>query len=345
MKALTLTATGGLEQLKLQDLPAPVLTGPADALVRVHSAALNHLDLFVVHGLPGITYTFPHIVGADGAGVVERVGPSATGVRPGDRVFINPGLSCGACEWCAAGEQPLCAEFGVLGEHRPGTIAEYVVVPARNLAPVPEAMPWAQAAAFPLSTITAWRMLMTRAKLRPRETVLVWGIGGGVSLAALKIAKQAGARVIVTSSSDAKLARARELGADETINHATVDVAKEVRARTGRRGADVVVDTVGEKTWEQSLRSLARLGRLVTCGGTSGPMVTTDVRKLFWYQWSILGSTMGSEAEFAAITGEAHAGHLWPEVDMIYPLARAAGAFRRLAEGAQLGKVVIEVGS
>ncbi|MEO8139729.1 MAG: zinc-binding dehydrogenase [Gemmatimonadota bacterium] len=345
MKALTLTATGGLEHLKLQDMPDPPLRGPADVLVRVHSAALNRLDLFVVNGLPGISYTFPHIVGADAAGVVERVGTAVTGVKAGDRVFINPGISCGICEWCTAGEQPLCVEFGLLGEHRPGTIAEFVVAPGRNLGLMPEGMSWGQAAGFSLATLTAWRMLMNRARLQPGETVLIWGIGGGVSLAALKIAKHAGARVIVTSSSDAKLARAQELGADESINHATMQVAREVRARTGGRGADVVVDTVGEKTWEQSLRSLARLGRLVTCGGTSGPMVTTDVRKLFWYQWSILGSTMGSEAEFQAITGLAQAGRLWPEVDKIYPLAEAADAFRRLAAGAQLGKVVIEVGS
>jgi NADPH:quinone reductase-like Zn-dependent oxidoreductase len=343
LKALTLTATGGLEHLELQDVPAPAPGGPADVLVRLHSAALNRLDLFVVNGLPGIRYVFPHIVGSDGAGVVERVGSSVTSVRTGDRVFINPGISCGSCEWCTAGEHPLCAEFGILGEHRPGTIAEYVVVPARNLAILPLAMSWAQAAAFPLATLTAWRMLTTRARLLRGETVLIWGIGGGVALAALRIARQLGARTIVTSGSEAKLLRARELGADETINHGTTDVAKTVRALTGRRGADVVVDSVGEKTWDQSLRSLARMGRLVTCGGTSGPMLTTDVRKLFWYQWSILGSTMGSEAEFQSIADEARAGRLWPEVDKIYPLADARDAFRRLAEGEQLGKVVIEV--
>lgn len=345
MKALTLTALGGLEHLELQDVPAPAIARPDDVLVRVHAAALNRLDLFVVHGLPGVRYRFPHIVGSDGAGVVAEVGPLVTGVRPGDRVFLNPGVSCGTCEWCTRGEHPLCPEFGVLGEHRPGTIAEFVVVPARNLAPVPKAMPWAQAAAFPLATLTSWRMLHTRARLLRGETVLIWGIGGGVALAALRIAKQIGARAIVTSGSEAKLSRARELGADETINHAATDVSKAVRALTARRGADVVVDSVGEKTWEQSLRSLARMGRLVTCGGTTGPMVTTDVRKLFWYQWSILGSTMGSEAEFQAIAREAEAGRLWPEVDKIYPLLEARDAFRRLAEGAQLGKIVIEVAS
>jgi NADPH:quinone reductase-like Zn-dependent oxidoreductase len=345
LKALTLTATGGLEHLKVQDVPIPAPHASDDVLVRVRAAALNRLDLFVVDGLPGLPRSFPHILGADGAGVVEAHGPDARGVSPGDRVFINPGVSCGRCEWCEAGEQPLCTEFAVLGEHRPGSIAEFVVVPARNLAPVPAGMGWAQAAAFPLATLTAWRMLITRARVLPGETVLIWGIGGGVSQAALKIAREAGARTIVTSSSDAKLERARALGADVVINHAQKNVAQEVRSLTGRRGVEVVVDSVGEKTWEQSLRCLARKGRLVTCGGTSGPMVTTDVRKLFWYQWAILGSTMGSDAEFRTVTRLAHAGRLWPEVDEVFPLAEGRAAFQRLAKGEQLGKVVVEVRS
>ncbi len=345
MKALTLTATGGLDDLTLQDVPEPPLGAPDDVRVRVHAAALNRLDLFVIGGLPGVTYTFPRVLGADGAGEVESVGPGVTTVRPGDRVLINPGLSCGQCEWCLAGEEPLCPDFQVLGEHRDGTIAELVVVPERNLAPVPAAMPWAQAAAFPLATLTAWRMLQTRARLQPGETVLIWGIGGGVAQAALQIARDMGAYTIVTSSSDEKLARAEALGADDTINHATMDVVKEVRALTDRRGADVVVDSVGERTWERSLRSLARLGRLVTCGGTSGPMVTVDVRKLFWHQWSILGSTMGNAAEFRAVAHLASEGRLWPEIDAVYPLAQSVDAFRRLDAGAQLGKVVIEVAS
>jgi NADPH:quinone reductase-like Zn-dependent oxidoreductase len=345
LKALTLIAAGGLEQLKVQDVPAPALGAADDVLVRVHAAALNRLDLFVAAGLPGIHYSFPHIMGADGAGTVEALGPEARGVKSGDRVFLNPGVSCGRCEWCLAGEQPVCPEYKVLGEHRAGTLAEFVVVPARNVAVVPDGMGWAAAAAFPLATLTAWRMLMTRARLLPGETVLIWGIGGGVSLAALKVAKEAGARAIVTSSSDAKLDRARSLGADVTINHARSDVPAEVRALTGRKGVEVVVDSVGEKTWERSLRCLARRGRLVTCGGTTGPMVTTDVRKLFWYQWTILGSTMGSDAEFRAISRLAHGGRLWPEVDAIYALDDALDAFQRLSSGAQLGKVVVMVGS
>jgi NADPH:quinone reductase-like Zn-dependent oxidoreductase len=343
LRALTLTATGSLDHLRLQDLPAPPLEAPDQVRVRIHSAALNRLDLWVVDGLPGVDSHFPRVVGADGAGVVEECGSGVTRVRPGDRVMINPGISCGRCDWCLAGEQPLCLGFQVLGEHRDGTVAEFVVVPEQNLAPVPAGMSWSQAAAFPLATLTAWRMLVTRARLSAGERVLIWGIGGGLALAALRIARHLGARVIVTSSSDAKLARARELGADVTLNHATVDVAREVRTLTARRGVEVVVDSVGQQTWEQSLRCLARLGRLVTCGGTTGPMVTTDVRKLFWYQWTILGSTMGSHEEFRRITSLAANGVLWPEVDGVYPLAEGRKAFERLKSGEQLGKVVIEV--
>lgn len=345
MKALTLTATGGLEHLELQELPTPSLAASDSVLVRVHTAALNRLDLFVVAGLKGLTYRFPHVVGSDGAGTVELAGPGVTRVRPGDAVLINPGVSCGSCDFCRDGEQPLCPSYQILGEHRPGTVAEYVVVPEQNLVPKPLSMPWAQAAAFPLATLTAWRMLISRARLRPGETVLIWGIGGGVALAALKIAKEAGARVIVTSSSDEKLERAQALGADVTLNHVRVDVPAEVRGLTGRRGVEVVVDSVGEKTWERSLRCLGKLGRLVTCGATTGPMVVTDARRLFWSQWTILGSTMGNDAEFRAVARLAHTGRLWPEIDSSFPLPQAVEAYRRLAEGAQLGKVVIEVQS
>ena len=343
MKALTLSELGGPQHLVVQEVPPPRLEAPDQVLVRVRAAALNRLDLFVADGLPGITYNFPHVVGSDGAGSVEATGPEDAGFKPGDRVMFNPGIACQACEWCLAGEHPLCTTYQLLGEHRPGTIAEYVVVPARNLARVPDAMTWDQAAAFSLATLSAWRMLVNRAALQAGESVLVWGVGGGVSLAAVQVARLVGARVIATSSSAAKLAVASRLGADVTINHAEVDVAKEVRRLTGRRGVEVVVDSVGEKTWEQSLRCLARLGRLVTCGATTGPMVVTDIRKLFWYQWTILGSTMGSEGEYRRIVELAHQGKLWPVVDSVVPLDQALRAFERLQAGAQTGKLVIEV--
>jgi NADPH:quinone reductase-like Zn-dependent oxidoreductase len=325
------------------ELPAPTIRHPDEVRVRVHSAGINHLDLFILSGLPGITYTFPHIVGSDAAGTVESVGTGVTGWAVGDRVMMNPGIGCNECEACAADEQPLCRKYGLLGEHLPGTAGEFVVVPAGNLARVPDAMSWAQAAGFSLATLTAWRMMTARARIRSGETVLIWGIGGGVAQACLQIAKLVGATAIVTSSSDDKLERARALGADHLLNHVREDVPKAVRALTGGRNADVVVDNVGERTWQSSLRALGRGGRLVTCGGTTGPMVTTDVRKLFWYQWDILGSTMGGDHEYQEVARHAAAGRLWPVVDSVVPLSEGSAAFRRMADGAQFGKLVIEV--
>ena len=343
MKALTLTALGSLDALQVQDVPPPPRPGPDQVLLKVRTVALNHLDLFVVDGLPGVTIKLPHVVGSDVAGLVEAVGSAVAGLEPGQRVMVNPGISCYACEYCLRGDHSLCRSYGLLGEHVPGAAAELLLVPARNVAPVPSGMPWDQAAAFSLSTLTAWRMLVYRAALRAGETVVIWGIGGGVALAALQVAKLAGARVIVTSSSEGKLAAAAELGADFGLNHATANVPQEVRRITGGRGAEVVVDSVGEKTWTDSLRCLGRAGRLVTCGATSGPMCVTDVRKLFWYQWSILGSTMGGYREYQEIVRLAAMGKLWPRVDRVFPLAEGRAAFEHLRQGAQLGKIVIEV--
>lgn len=345
MRALALLGHGGIESLAELDLPAPPIQAPDQVLVRVRAAAINHLDLFLTEGVKGITLQFPHIVGTDGAGVVEATGEAVTGVRPGDRVTINPGISCGACESCRQGDDPHCRNYQILGEHRSGTAAEFVVVPERNVALIPTDMPWEVAAAFPLSTLTAWRMLTTRAGLLAGETVLIWGVGGGVALAALAIAKHLGARAFATSSAHWKLERALVLGADEVFNHAEStpeEIAREVRKLTGS-GADVVVDTVGKHTWDASLRSLRPGGRLVTCGATSGPEVGLDIRRLFWFQWSLLGSTMGSHAEFAEVMTLARAGKLWPVVDSVVPLAEGAAAYRRMKRGEQQGKLVIEV--
>lgn len=343
MRALALTGTGGLEHLVFLDVPKPELIGPHDVRVRIRAAALNHLDLFVADGLPGVQYEFPRIVGCDGAGIVDAVGAAVTSVRPGDAVLINPGLSCDQCPQCLAGEHSQCNNFAVLGEHRDGTIAEYVVVPEVNLARKPAAMSWPIAAAFSLSTLTAWRMLVTRARLQAGETVLIWGIGGGVALSSLQIALHLGARAIVTSGSEEKLQVAREMGAAVTVNHTTGDVVAAVREATGRAGADVIVDSVGEATWPRSLRVIKRGGRLVVCGATSGPMVGLDARKLFWHHWSILGSTMGNREEYALIVRLAHEGKLWPRVDRTVSLDKAVSAFQRLESGSQQGKVVIEV--
>lgn len=334
---------GGLSQLEMADLPRPAIASSRHVLVRMHAAALNHLDLWTLEGLPGLNLKFPHIPSGDGAGVVEEVGGDVRTVKVGDRVLLNPGLSCGKCEYCGAGEQSLCVEYRLMGEHVSGTLAEYVTVPESNVAVVPAGIGWPEAAAFTLVTLTAWRMMTTRARVKATDTVLIWGIGGGVSLAALKIARLAGARVIVTSGSEEKLARAKALGADVGINHHKVDVAKEVRVLTGKRGVDVIVENVGEATWEQSLRALGRGGRLVTCGGTSGHKLLTDVRRLFWYQWTIMGSTMGNEAEFKEIVRQLGEGHLKPTVDSTFPMQKALQAFERLESGVQFGKVVVEI--
>jgi NADPH:quinone reductase-like Zn-dependent oxidoreductase len=343
MRAVIIRGYGGAERVAVEDVPRPTVEGPDDVVVAVRAAALNRLDLGVIGGLPGVTHSFPHVLGADAAGIVEAIGTAVTRVQPGDRVLLNPGVSCGRCHFCLDGEQSLCVTYDLLGEHRPGTCAEAVRVPEANVWPLPEAAAWTDAAAFPLATLTAWRMLTTRARVRPGEVVLIWGIGGGVALAALGIARLLGARVVVTSSSDEKLARARALGADAGINYTKADVAKEVRRFAGKRGAEVVVDSVGEKTWETSLRALARGGRLVCCGGTSGPMVTTDVRRLFWHHWTIMGSTMGNHREFGEIMGLFGRGQLKPVVDRVYPLGEARAAFERLAQGEQFGKIVLEV--
>jgi NADPH:quinone reductase-like Zn-dependent oxidoreductase len=344
VRALTVSAHGGVEQLQVvADLPIPALDSPASVRVRMHAVALNHLDLFVLQGLPGASLRPNWIVCADGAGVVDAVGDAVRGFTPGDRVMINPGISDRTCAFCLAGEQSLCEHFQLLGEHLPGTAAEYVVVPAANLRVVPTGVSWEHAAAFSLATLTAWRLVVTRARLQPGETMLIWGIGGGVAIAALQIAKRLGARVWVTSGSDAKLARAREMGADEAFNHRTGDVVRELRERTGKRGVQVVLDDVGEATWERSLRVLGRGGRLVTCGATSGPMVQTDARKLFWHQWTIMGSTMGNDREFDAIVQAFGEGALVPPVDSVFPLENARAAYERLATGEQFGKIVLRM--
>ena len=349
MKALVLRGHGDLTKVAVAEVPAPTITGSRQVLIRLRAAALNHLDLWTMRGLPGLLLEFPHILGGDGAGEVQAVGDAVAAVRPGDRVMINPGVACYHCETCDAGEHSLCPEYRLLGEHLPGTLAEYLVLPEQNVLRIPDPPPphppitWREAAAYSLVTLTAWRMLVTKAALRPGETVLIWGVGGGVSGAALRIAKLIGASVIVTSSSDTKLETARALGADVTLNHRQVDVAREVRNLTNKRGVDVVVENVGEATWEQSLRALARQGRLVSCGATSGPKVVTDVRRMFWHQHTIMGSTMGNVAEYREIVRLLGQGHLRPTVDAAYALADGITAMERLERGEQMGKVVVDI--
>ena len=349
MRALTISEHGGLDRVEFRDdVAVPELRTNTDVRIRVTAAALNHLDLFVVGGLAGVTIAPPWILGADGTGVVDAAGSAVTTIGVGDRVLINGGISCRECDYCRAGEQSLCPKFGLLGEHRPGTFAEFVVLPAENVRRVPAGrtdFSDAQAAAYTLVTLTAWRMLVTRARVKEGESVLVQGIGGGVAIASLLIAKLLGARVWVTSSSEEKLAKARALGADETLNYTTTDVAREIRARTGRRGVDVVIDSAGSASWAQSLGALGRGGRLVTCGATTGAAVETDVRKLFWNQWTLMGSTMGNDAEFDAIVAELAAGRLAMPVDSVFPLERGREALERMAAGRHFGKIVLSIAS
>ena len=347
MRAWVIRATGGLDQLQLAEVPGPPpgLLAPRDVRVALRAAALNHLDLFAVQGLP-VPYQFPHILGADGAGVVDAVGADVRSVKPGDRVMINPGIADYSCAYCQAGEHSLCVNYRLLGEHLPGTLAQYVVVPEQNVAITPTLatpLTWAEAAAFSLVTLTAWRMVVTRARVQPGETVLIWGVGGGVSLAAMRIARLRGARVIVTSSHDAKLQEARRLGADVTLNHTVQKISQEVRALTQKRGADVVIENVGEATWDESLRSLGRGGRLVSCGATTGPKVAIDLRRLFWYQWSLLGSTMGNDAEYREVVRLLGTGELRPIVDRVFPFTEARAALERLERGEQLGKIAVQI--
>jgi NADPH:quinone reductase-like Zn-dependent oxidoreductase len=347
VRGLTISSHGGLDQLEYRtDLPKPE-PKRGEIRVRVKAAALNHLDLFVVGGMPGLKITPPWILGGDATGVVEAIGDlsgiSDNKLQVGDSVIINPGISDYTCEYCLAGEHSLCMKFGILGEHHPGTLAEYIVVPARNARSIPRDKPVEQAAAFTLATLTAWRMAVTRAQVRKSDNVLIWGIGGGVALAALEIVRNIGATAWVTSHSDEKLALARGLGAENLINYATTDVGKEIRARTGKRGVDVVFDTVGEASWPRSLVALGKRGRLVTCGATSGPHVQMDVRRLFWNQWTIMGSTMGNEAEFDAVANEYRAGRLTPLVDSVFDISQGRKAFERLASGQQFGKVVVRI--
>jgi NADPH:quinone reductase-like Zn-dependent oxidoreductase len=301
--------------------------------------------LFVLAGLPGASITAPWIVASDACGIVDATGPDVQNVSAGDHVLVNPGISDRTCVYCRAGEHSLCLKYKILGEHLPGTAAEYIVVPAANVRVIPSDVDSAAAAAFPLATLTAWRMVQTRARVRKGERVLIWGIGGGVAIAALQICKQIGAEVWVTSTSDAKLEKARQLGADHVLNTVRDDIAAVIRRETERAGMDVVIDNVGEATWARSLLALGKQGRLVTCGGTSGAMVQTDVRRLFWNQWTILGSTMGNDEEFDSVVRELRAGRLLPPVDAVFPLDRGRDAYAHLQKAEQFGKVVISVSS
>ncbi|MGH7322810.1 MAG: zinc-binding dehydrogenase [Candidatus Rokuibacteriota bacterium] len=340
MKAAVFHEFGGPDRVRIEDVPTP---SPAagEVLIRVRACALNHLDLWVLGGLPALKTPLPFWTGCDIAGEVATVGPAVTGVTTGTRVAVNPSLWCGTCEWCVQGEESLCVRYRIIGEHTTGGLAEYVAVPSSNLLPLPAHVSFEDAAAFILVSMTAWRMLVTQAALRPAEDLLILGVGGGVSSAAVQIGKLCGARVFVTSSSDDKLRRARALGADEGVNYATTDWAKTVREWTNKRGVDVLLDNVGAATWTSSLRSLASGGRLVTCGATTGPIGETDIRIVFWKQLRIIGSTMSNRKEFLDVMGQLLAGRLKAVVDRTFPFEETPAALTLLQKGQQFGKIVV----
>ena len=340
MKALAFHEHGGIDKLKYQDVPDPK-PGAGDVLVRVKAAALNHLDLFVREGMPGLKLPLPFWSGCDIAGEVVEVGAAVPDVKVGDRVAVNPNLHCGRCEYCQKGQHSLCVSYGILGEHAHGGLAELVKVDGRKVLTLPDRVKYEDAAAFVLVNMTAWRMLVSQARLRAGEDLLIIGVGGGVSSTGVQIGKLCGARVWVTSSSDEKLERARALGADECINYAKDDWVKAIAQKTGRRGVDVVLENVGAATWPGAIRALAKGGRLVTCGGTSGPICETDVRQVFWKQVSIIGSTMATNGEFAEVMAQLFRGRLKAIVDSVMPLKDGVAAQERLAAGKQFGKIVL----
>jgi len=340
MKAVRFHAHGGPDVLRYEEVPEPV-PGPGEALIRVRACALNHLDLWQRRGMEKVKISFPHISGADVAG--EVVSSPDGEFAPGRRVMLQPGISCARCMACLDGRDNECKSYDVLGYRSNGGYAEYVKVPVQNLIAIPDAIGFVEAAAFPLVFLTAWHMLITRARLRAGEDVLVLGAGSGVGQAAIQIAWRHGARVFATAGTDAKLAKARQLGAYEVVNHTTEDVPKRVREFTGGHGVDIVVEHVGSATWDQSLRCLVRGGRLVTCGATTGHEAQIDLRVLFGRQLSLLGSYMGRKGELLRAAPFFFAGELRSVVDRTYPLAEAAEAHRHLESRQQFGKVVLVV--
>lgn len=341
MKAVAIYEHGPPSVLKVEpNFPDPVI-GRDQVLVRVKATAMNHLDLWVRQGLPALKVPFPFVPGCDVAGDIEKVGDDVLDLEPGERVVVNPGLSCGHCEFCVQGEDSLCIEYKILGEHAQGGYAEFVAVPARNVVRLPTDFDYVTAAAAPLTFMTAWRMLVSRAQVRPGEDVLILGAGGGVSTAAIQIAKLAGCTVFTTSSSEEKLKKAKSIGADVLVNYKEMPWSKAVWELTGKRGVDVVLDHVGQATFKDSIRSLRRGGRLVTCGATTGAVSEVDIRYLYWRQLTIHGSTMASQREFEQVMRLVFMGKLKPVVDRVFPLEEAAKAHEYLEAGEQFGKVVL----
>jgi NADPH:quinone reductase-like Zn-dependent oxidoreductase len=342
VRALVIREHGGPEVLRFEDRPVPE-PGPGDVRVRVRAVGLNHLDVWVRRGVPGHTFPLPIVPGCDVAGTIDAVGPDVEGAAPGTDVVVAPGFSCGTCPHCRAGDDPLCRHYGILGETRDGGCQEFLVVPGGSVLAKPQRLDFVHAASAPLTFLTAWHMLAGRARVVEGESVLVHAAGSGVSTAAIQIAKLLGARVMATAGTEAKRAKALALGAEEAVDHRDGSFVDAARRWTGRRGVDVVVDHVGASTFDRSIRSLAKGGRYVTCGATSGYEMKTDFRLVYFKSLSILGSTMGSRRELAAVLDHLGAGRLEPIVDAVLPLDSAAEAHRRIEAREVFGKVVLEV--
>ena len=342
MNAVVFHEHGGPGKLQYQEMPMPAV-GADEVLVRVKACALNHLDIWIRQGSPAYPMPLPHISGSDIAGVVEQIGSHAEGVAEGDRVFVSPGVGCGRCEQCFAGRDNMCRSYGLIGAMCHGGYAEYVTVPARNVFPIPGALTFEQAAAFPLVSVTAWHMLFTLANLQPGEDVLIMGAGSGVGHIAIQMAKLAGARVVTTVGSDDKIAKAKAIGADDVINHTSEKVNERVRELTHRRGVDVVIEHIGPEVWAQCVDSLAKGGRLITCGATTGADVALNLRYVYSRQLTIKGSYMGSQSELLKAAHLLGQGKLRPLIDRTFPLAEAKAAQEYLLGRTFFGKIVLTI--
>jgi len=337
MQAVYLSGHGGNEVVHAGPRPLPQ-AGPGEVLLRMRAATLNQVDLYMRNSGAGITHTLPQIMGIDGCGVVVTAPPD-TNLKPGERVVVHAGIGCGVCEFCQRGDDVLCLRMSLLGEHRDGTWAEFLTLPARNAMAAPDYLSDLEAAALGVTHLTAWRMLHTQARLRAGETVLITGIGGGVSLAGLQLAKAMGARVLVTSRHANKLARAKAMGADVGIDSTREDVARAALAATQGRGVDVVFENIGGPAWGWALKSLVRGGRVVTCGATAGDQPGADLRRIFIRQLQVYGSTLGNLQDMHALLDFCQRKRIRPVFDQVFPLAQAHAALDLLASGTQFGKI------
>lgn len=343
MKAAFIEEHGNLDKIQIGEVNAPTIS-PNEVLIETKFGALNHLDIFVVRGWPGLTLNMPHVIGADGSGIVKDIGSEVTTLSVGDKITINPGLSCGKCEMCLSGQQVFCKQFSILGENKWGTFAQYLKLPEISVLKIPDGSSLEKAAAAPLTFLTAWRMLITQARIKPNEYVFIHGAGGGVSSAAIQIAKYYGAKVITTTSTSRKIEMAMNLGADHVINYKEIkDYRNQVYELTNKHGIDVVIDNVGQATFPTSIRLLKPGGRLITCGVTSGPLSKINIADIFWKHLEIKGSTMANQGEFRAVMELVLDGTLNPIVDKVYPLENVREAEEYLSEGNQFGKVLIKI--